>query len=74
MKFLEKIGETNTLIASLQEDYKTNKTITNRVKQIITLHSKDELDFTKIEHQIIYLFFHVFANEERLAVEKVKSL
>ena len=65
---------TNTLIASIQEDYKTNKTITNQTKQSITLNSKEDLDFTKIEHQIFYLFFHVFANEERLAVEKVNAL
>jgi len=72
-KFLGAIGEKNTLVASLLEDYTENKTITSKAKQIILLNSEEELDFTKTEHQIIYLFFHILVNEERLALEKLNA-
>jgi len=73
MEFLETIGKESSLVAFLFEDYTKNKTITNTAKQRILLDSEKELDFTKIEHQIIYLFFHVFVNEERIALEKLES-
>ena len=73
MEFLDTVGKESSLAAFLFEDYTTNKTITSAAKQNILLNSEKELDFTKPEHQIIYLFFHVFANEERLALDNLKS-
>jgi len=31
----------------------------------------DKLDFKKVEYQVVYMFYQILINEERLAVDKI---
>lgn len=71
MDFQKKVGETNSMIAFLQEDYVDNKAITPNARQRISISAQGELDFSNIDHQLVYMLFHLMVNEERIAYNKV---
>lgn len=70
--YLDKVGKNNNLIQKFREEYLSTKTITDSIKQSMILNSTADLDFNNINHQIFYMLFHIFVNEEQKALEKVK--
>ena len=71
MEFLQLLGKDNTFIASLHEDYVNQMHITQQIKQHLLMNSQEGLDFQQIEHQVIYMFYQILINEERLAANKI---
>lgn len=73
MRFMESLGKDNALIAMLYEDYLSKKTISPAAKQGLVMGSEEKLNFDKQEHQLVYMFYQILVNEERLAVNKISS-
>ncbi len=71
--FMEDLSKENTLIANLHKDYISKKTISPEVKQLLVINSLDDLDFDKPEHQVVYMFYQILINEERLASNQLKA-
>jgi len=74
MELMQNLGKENPLIASLHTDYLQQKTISQNAKQQLLMDSQETFDFEKEAHQLIYMFYQILINEERLAVEKVKEV
>jgi len=72
MKLMETLGKDNSLIASLHNDYAAQKHISQQTRNLLLMNSYEDLDFQKKEHQLIYMFYQILINEERLAAEKIK--
>lgn len=72
MDFMQTLGKDNSLIANLYKDYTTQMSITQNARQLLLINSSEELDFQKEEHQLVYMFYQILINEERLAAEKIK--
>jgi len=72
MDLMQDLGKSNALIASLHTDYMQQKSISPNVKQQLLMNSKETLDFEKAEHQVIYMFYQILINEERLAADKMQ--
>lgn len=72
MEMMAEEGKSNSLINSIYEDYQKSKSITNGIQQSLIMSSAEEFDFSKENHQLIYLFYQIAINEERLATEKLQ--
>lgn len=70
--YLEELGKDNELIQVFYEEYLSQKIISNGIKQGMLFRSKDNLDFNNFNHQLFYMLFHVFVNEEQIALKKIQ--
>jgi len=71
MNLMQSLGKDNSLIAGLHTDYMQQKSISPTVKEQLLMNSKESLNFDKAEHQLIYMFYQILTNEERLATNKM---
>ena len=74
MGLMQSLGKDNSLIASLHTDYIQQKSISKNAKQQLLMDSVENLDFDKAEHQLIYMFYQILINEERLATNKILKM
>lgn len=73
MQYLAAVGETSGMIKRFQERYQQTKTIDADMRQAMLTQSIEEVDFSNPDHQYFYMLFHIVANEERLALEKLQN-
>ena len=71
MEFLQQLGKETPFIAVLHEDYIKQMTITQQIRQHLILDSQERLDFQQVEHQVVYMFYQILINEERLATNRI---
>jgi len=74
MELMQNLGKENSLIASLHNDYFQQKSISQNAKEQLLMNAKETLDFEKEAHQLIYMFYQILRNEERLAIDKVNEV
>lgn len=70
--FLEEGSAGSKLIKDFHNDYMAQKVINNEIKRNMVLMSDEELDFDNFNHQLFYMLFHIYVNEEQKAMEKLK--
>lgn len=70
--YLEKVAEGSSLIKNFHEEYMSQKVISNGMKENMILRSTEDLDVSNFNHQLFYMLFHVFVNEEQKAMEKIR--
>ena len=71
INLLEDLGKENSLIVELHRDYVAKKHISKEIKQLLVMNSSDDFDFQRPEHQLVYMFYQILINEERLAANKL---
>ena len=71
INFMEALGKDNPLIANLHRDYIEKKHISQNVRQQLLMNSYEGFDFQKLEHQLVYMFYQILINEERLAADEI---
>lgn len=74
MDFQKALSNENSFIDFLLKDYQSNKSLSTKVKEGILLTGDESFNFEIEEHQLVYLFYHLLINEERMALEKVNEL
>lgn len=71
--YLAVLGDSSQLIADFASDYQKAKTITPGIKQQMLLGNDEGIDFDNWDHQLFYLLFHYWVNEELMAYAKVSK-
>lgn len=69
--YLTEIGQSSSIISNFAKEYPEVKAILPGIKQQMLMSSNEELDFEKWDHQLFYLLFHCWVNEELIAYAKV---
>jgi len=72
--YLDELGATSALIKEFATVYKTNKTVTPAIRKGMVMESLEQLDMDNWDHQLFYLLFQCWTNEELMAYQKVKAL
>ncbi len=74
MDYFTALSEENGVIHYYTKSYKENKNFTpDEVKQLV-MTSVEEMDFSRIDHQLFHMIFHLSLNDEQQASKKLASL
>lgn len=72
--YLAAIPGNNRLINDFSSYYQEKKTISPQLRQEVLMNSSEYLDMDNWDHQLFYLFFHCWRNEELIALFEAKSV
>lgn len=67
-------AEGSAFLNRIINEYQEAKAITPAMKQQFYFNAMDDLDMTRLEHQIFYMLFHVLVNEEIVTYKEVQAL
>lgn len=72
--YLAALPDSSKLIKTFADTYQKQKTITPEIRQAMILESLESLDMDNWDHQLFYLFYQCWLNEELIAYRKVNTL
>lgn len=72
--YLEKLPDSGGVIKNFVTAYREAKSITPDMRQSMLLQNEGSLDFDNWDHQLFYLLFQCWTNEELQAYVKVNAL
>lgn len=71
--YLEAIPETNNFIKDFAEMYKNKKSVTSGFREKFLMRGMENLDLDNWDHQLFYMFFQCWINEELEAYLKANA-
>ena len=72
--YLQELSKSSSFIANFAEAYQKSKSLTPTIKEKLLFSAKEELDFMNLDHQQLYMWLHLLASEEIMAMHKYKQL